>query len=70
MQSRARNGRSVACRAARTVVVVAVGDCPSVVAHTVEENMQVGMFPVAVADDDQLRILNPHPVQILHRNGE
>ena len=54
----------------RTIAVVSVGNRPSVVAHAVEENMQVGMFPVAVADNDKLCILDPHPVQILHRNGE
>ena len=49
----------------RTVAVVAVGDGTAVVVHPVEKDMQVGMFPVAVAGDDELRVSDAHAGEIL-----
>lgn len=58
-------GGQLLAEALRAVAVVAVGDGTTVVVHPVEKDMQVGMFPVVVAGDDELRIADAHADQIL-----
>ena len=54
----------------RTVAVVAVGDGTAVVVHPVEKDMQMGMFPVAVAGDDELRVSDAHAGEILRGDSD
>lgn len=57
--------RQFLAEALRAVAVVAVGDGTTVVVYPIEEDVQVGVFPVVGGGDDELRITDAHTNQIV-----